>query len=88
MYVNFFSCGANVCVFRGRAVNAKIKTRRNSHAPVFHIQRAKSVVGVVSALKREYCNHENFLSSHSAKICTLENFLLYHNTVNMFLPLP
>ncbi len=25
--------------FEGKAVNAKIKTGRNSHAPVFHMQR-------------------------------------------------
>ena len=28
----------NFAFFKGRAVNAKIKTGMNSHAPVFHIQ--------------------------------------------------
>ncbi len=37
MYGTFFM------FFEGRVVNAKIKTGRNSHAPVFHMQ-----VGVVS----------------------------------------
>ncbi len=27
-----------IAFFEGRAVNAKIKTGRNSHAPVFHMQ--------------------------------------------------
>ncbi len=42
--------------FEGRAVNAKIRTGRNAHAPVFHMQSLWWV-----ALKREYYNRKNFL---------------------------
>ncbi len=65
--------------FEGRAVNAKIKIGRNSTHQYFTC-KACGVCGFL-VLKREYFNHKHFfwgLSSHSAKIFTLENFPLYH----------
>ncbi len=38
LYSGKFLSGAKFHVFLGQAVNAKIKTGRNSHAPVFHMQ--------------------------------------------------
>ncbi len=38
-YSEKFSRGANFAFFEGKAVNARNKTGRNSHAPVFHMQR-------------------------------------------------
>ncbi len=49
----------NFRVFRGQsAVNAKIKTGRNSHAPLFHMQCLWWVWFL--ALKREYYNRKHF----------------------------
>ncbi len=62
--------------FEGRAVNAKIKTGRNSHAPVFHMQ-SLWWVWFLSIETRILKISSEGLSSHSAKIYTLENFPLY-----------
>ena len=66
--------------FEGRAVNAKIKTGRNSHVPVFHMQSLWWVwfLGIKNTYITTVKISSEGLSSHSAKICTLENFpLLY-----------
>ncbi len=39
VYNGKFSWGAKFRIFRGQSSNVNIKTRINSHAPVFHIQR-------------------------------------------------
>ncbi len=68
-----YRIAGNVRVFEGRAVNAKIKTGRNSHAPVFHMQSLWWVWFL--GIETRILQLRNFfwgLSSHSVKICTLE----------------